>query len=78
MSHESLSSVVTSFRVFPEEYRQNPGRQLALVPSSESLNLDIVCSCGLISVHVEDAHDHYSGHDFKHDQVRQSISKPTV
>lgn len=77
MSHESsFSSVVTSFRVFPEQYRQNPGRQLALVPSSDSLNLDIVCSCDLISIQVEDAQDHYHGHDFKHHQVRQSISKP--
>lgn len=69
--------MVTSSRMFPEQYRQNTEGLLALVPSysSESLNLDIVWSCGLISIQVEDAHDHYYGHDFKHDQVRQIISK---
>lgn len=72
-----FSSVVTSSRVFLEQYRQNPGKLLALEPSysSESLNLEIVCSCGLISIQVEDAYDHYHGHVFKHDQVRQIISK---
>ncbi|RMC04991.1 hypothetical protein DUI87_18171 [Hirundo rustica rustica] len=73
--HESVVSTgfgkVDLGLVFLEQSRQNSGRLLALLPSysSESLNLDIVCSCGLISIQVEDAHDHYHGHDFKHDQA---------